>query len=133
MNVATNYQYAGPSFSKSAPLYFTTDNFATQYATLANPFPAGLAPPQGRTYGKLANWGFDNGSDLDTGVARNAEIYQWNLGLQHLSRAKSWSRRTTRQPRHPSALGRRIGFHAGAEFPALQHSQRAGGGTESYP
>ena len=29
MNVATNYQYAGPSFSKSAPLYFTTDNFAT--------------------------------------------------------------------------------------------------------
>ena len=84
MNVATNYQYAGPSFSKSAPLYFTKDNFVTQYATLANPFPAGLAPPQGRTYGKLANWGFDNGSDLDTGIARNAEIYQWNLGVQHL-------------------------------------------------
>ena len=84
MSVATNYQYAGPSFSKNAPLHFTTDNFATQYATLANPFPAGLAPPQGRTYGKLANWGFDNGSDLDTGVVRNAEIYQWNLGIQHL-------------------------------------------------
>ena len=84
MNVATNFQYAGPSFSKSAPLYFTTDNYVTQYATLENPFPAGLAPPQGRTYGKLANWGFDNGSDLDTGVARNAEIYQWNLGVQHL-------------------------------------------------
>src|SRR5439155_23193275 len=71
MNVATNFQYAGPSFSKSAPLYFTTDNFVTQYATLENPFPAGLAPPQGRTYGKLANWGFDNSSDLDTGIARN--------------------------------------------------------------
>ncbi len=84
MNVATNFQYAGPSFSKSAPLYFTTDNFVTQYATLENPFPAGLAPPQGRTYGKLANWGFDNGSDLDTGIARNAEIYQWNLGVQHM-------------------------------------------------
>jgi len=84
MNVATNYQYAGPSFSKAAPLYFTKDNFATQYATLENPFPAGLAPPQGRTYGKLANWGFDNSSDLDTGTVRNAEIYQWNLGLQHL-------------------------------------------------
>ena len=39
MNVATNFQYAGPSFSKSAPFYFTTDNFETQYATLANPFP----------------------------------------------------------------------------------------------
>ncbi len=84
MNVATNFQYAGPSFSKAAPLYFTTDNFATQYATLENPFPAGLAPPQGATYGKFANWGFDNSSDLDTGIARNAEIYQWNLGVQHL-------------------------------------------------
>jgi carboxypeptidase family protein/TonB-dependent receptor-like protein len=84
MNVATNFQYAGPSFSKNAPFYFTQDGFVTQYATLANPFPAGLAPPQGRTYGKLANWGFDNGSDLDTGTARNAEIYQWNLGVQHL-------------------------------------------------
>ncbi|HMH00083.1 MAG TPA: TonB-dependent receptor, partial [Terriglobales bacterium] len=84
MNVATNFQYAGPSFSKFAPLYFTKDNFATQYATLEDPFPAGLAPPQGRTYGKLANWGFDNSSDLDTGVVRSAEIYQWNLGIQRL-------------------------------------------------
>jgi hypothetical protein len=84
MNVATNYQYAGPSFSKFATLHFTNDNFVTQYATLENPFPAGLAPPQGRTYGELANWGFDNGSDLDTGVVRSAEIYQWNLGIQHL-------------------------------------------------
>jgi hypothetical protein len=84
MNVATNFQYAGPAFSKFAPLYFTKDNFVTQYATLSNPFPAGLSPPQGRTYGKLANWGYSNGSDLDTGVARSAEIYQWNLGLQHL-------------------------------------------------
>jgi hypothetical protein len=84
MNVATNFQYAGPSFSKLAPIYFTTDNFVTQYATLDNPFPAGLTLPQGRTYGKLANWGFSNGSDLDTGTVRNAEIYQWNLGVQHL-------------------------------------------------
>jgi len=84
MNVATNFQYAGPAFSKFAPLYFTKDNFVTQYATLSNPFPAGLAPPQGRTYGKLANWGYSNGSDLDTGVARSAEIYQWNLGVQHM-------------------------------------------------
>ncbi len=84
MNVATNFQYAGPSFSKFASMHFTNDNFVTQYATLSNPFPAGLAPPQGRTYGKLANWGFSNGSDLDTGVASSGEIYQWNLGVQHL-------------------------------------------------
>ncbi|MGH9502367.1 MAG: TonB-dependent receptor domain-containing protein [Terriglobales bacterium] len=83
MNVATNFQYAGPAFQKSANIYFSKDNFQTQYATLDNPFPAGLAPPQGTKYGQLAQWGFGNASDLDTGTARNAEIYQWNLGIQH--------------------------------------------------
>ncbi len=93
MNVATNFQYAGPAFAKTASMYFTKDNFGTQYAclgpspiqpTCSSPFPAGLAPPQGTTYGKLAQWGFGNSSDLDTGTARNAEIYQWNLGVQHM-------------------------------------------------
>ena len=84
MSVATNFQYAGPSFSKFDTMFFTLDNYVTQNATLSNPFPAGVSPPQGRTYGKLANWGFSNDSDLDTGIARSAEIYQWNLGVQHL-------------------------------------------------
>jgi len=84
MNVATNFQYAGPAFQKSANIYFTKDNFLTPSASLAQPFPAPLAPSQGTKYGKLAQWGFGSGSDLDTGVARNAEIYQWNIGLQHL-------------------------------------------------
>jgi hypothetical protein len=93
MNVATNFQYAGPAFAKTAEMFFTKDNFETQNAclgpspiqpTCTSPFPGGLAPPQGTTYGKLAQWGFGNSSDLDTGTARNAEIYQWNLGIQHL-------------------------------------------------
>ncbi|HKV76941.1 MAG TPA: TonB-dependent receptor [Candidatus Sulfotelmatobacter sp.] len=94
MNVATNFQYAGPPFAKTAQMYFTKDAYAHQYACLgpspiqgpncSSPFPAGLAPPQGRTYGSLAQWGFGNSSDLNTGVARNAEIYQWNLGIQRL-------------------------------------------------
>jgi len=84
MSVATNFQYAGPAFQKSANIYFTKDNYATQYATLSNPFPAGLAPPQGTKYGTLAQWGYGNASDLDTGTARNGEIYQWNIGIQHL-------------------------------------------------
>ena len=84
MNVATNFQYAGPAFQKSANIYFTKDNYESQYASLANPFPAGLAAPQGTKYGSLAQWGFSNASDLDTGVARNAEIYQWNVGIQRL-------------------------------------------------
>jgi carboxypeptidase family protein/TonB-dependent receptor-like protein len=93
MNVATNFQYAGPSFAKTATMYFTKDDYATQFACLGpsplqpncdSPFPGGLAPPQGTTYGKFAQWGFSNSSDLDTGTARNAEIYQWNLGIQHM-------------------------------------------------
>lgn len=93
MNVATNYQYAGPTFAKTAQMYFTKDDYATQFACLGpsplqpncdSPFPGGLAPPQGTTYGKLAQWGFGNSSDLDTNTARNAEIYQWNLGIQHM-------------------------------------------------
>ena len=84
MNVATNFQYAGPSFSRFANILFTKDNFQTQYATLSNPFPAGLTLPQGTKYGKLAQWGYSNASDLDTGTVRSAEIYQWNLGVQHL-------------------------------------------------
>jgi len=96
MNVATNFQYAGPAFQKSANIYFTKDNYQTQYACLGiypttsvnpncnGPFPAGLSGPQGTKYGSMAQWGFSNASDLDTGVAQNADIYQWNLGIQHL-------------------------------------------------
>jgi hypothetical protein len=84
MNVATNFQYAGPAFQKSANMYFTKDNYQTEFASLENPFPNGLAGPQGTKYGSLAQWGFGNPSDLDTGVARNAEIYQWNVGFQRL-------------------------------------------------
>jgi len=96
MNVATNFQYAGPAFAKTANMYFGLDNFAYQYACLGvypdtsqypgcnGPFPGGLALPQGTKYGKLAQWGFSNSSDLDTGTVRNAEIYQWNLGIQHM-------------------------------------------------
>ena len=38
MNVATNFQYAGPAFAKTAQMYFTKDNFQTQFATLATRF-----------------------------------------------------------------------------------------------
>ncbi len=54
MNVATNYQYPGTAFRKDGVVYFTKDNFQTQYATLENPFPTGLPAPQGTKYGPLA-------------------------------------------------------------------------------
>ena len=83
-NIATNFQYPGPAYTKSAPIYFSKDFYQTQYATLSNPFPAGLPPPQGRTYGKLAQWGFANESDLGYETPRNPELYQWSAGIQRL-------------------------------------------------
>jgi len=84
MSVATNFQYPGTAFRKSATMFFTLDNFATRSATLADPFPNGLTGPQGTQYGKLAEWGYANGNDVGTTEAQNADIYQWNLGMQRL-------------------------------------------------
>ena len=82
MSPATNFQYPGTAFSKTATMFFTNDNFATQSATLENPFPGGFTGPQGTQYGKLANWGYVDNNDLGTTAARDANIYQWNLGIQ---------------------------------------------------
>jgi hypothetical protein len=82
MSPATNYQLTGTAFRMTATMFFTNDNFVTQSATLENPFPGGFSGPQGQQYGKLANWGYANNNDLGTTTARDAEIYQWNLGVQ---------------------------------------------------
>ncbi|MGB8061389.1 MAG: TonB-dependent receptor [Candidatus Sulfotelmatobacter sp.] len=84
MSPATNFQYPGSAFRKTANLFFTNDNFATQSATLENPFPGGFSGPQGTQYGQFANWGYQNPNDLGTTAARDANIYQWNLGIQRL-------------------------------------------------
>jgi carboxypeptidase family protein/TonB-dependent receptor-like protein len=84
LNVATNFQFTGTAFGNFTPIRFTKDNFQTRFATLANPFPSGAPRAQGTKYGPLAVWGFPDSNSLDTGAARNAEIYQWNLGVQHL-------------------------------------------------
>src|SRR5450631_1526682 len=82
MSPATNFQLTGTAFRKTATMFFTNDNFATQSATLENPFPGGFTGPQGKQYGQLANWGYANNNDLGTSAARDANIYQWNLGIQ---------------------------------------------------
>ena len=84
LSPATNFQYPGTAFSTSDPVLFTTDNYQTQFATLENPFPLGISSPQGTAYGKLALWGYDNVNNLGTQEAQNANIFQWNLGIQHL-------------------------------------------------
>ncbi len=82
LNVATNFQYAGPAYAASPSIFFSKDSYQTRYATLANPFPAGIQQPQGTKYGKLAEWGLANNNNLDLEPARNAEICQWNIGIQ---------------------------------------------------
>ena len=84
MSPATNFQYPGSAFRKTANIFFTNDNFATQSATLTNPFPAGFTGPQGTQYGQFANWGYQNPNDLGTTAARDANIYMWNLGIQRM-------------------------------------------------
>jgi hypothetical protein len=83
-NVASNFQYPGTAFRKSATMFFTLDNFNDRSASLANPFPGGLTGPQDKQYGQLAEWGYANANDLGTTAAQNADIYQWNLGIQRL-------------------------------------------------
>ena len=84
MSPATNFQYPGTAFRKTATIFFTQSNFAngTPLASLANPFPSGFTGPQGAQYGALADWGYTNNNDLGTTAARDADIYQWNLGIQ---------------------------------------------------
>ncbi|MGA8212128.1 MAG: TonB-dependent receptor [Candidatus Sulfotelmatobacter sp.] len=82
MSPATNFQYPGSAFRKTANVFFTNNDFATQSATLENPFPTGFTGPQGTQYGQLANWGYPNPNDLGNTAARDADIYQWNLGVQ---------------------------------------------------
>lgn len=84
MSPATNFQYTGTAFRKTATIFFTQTDFAnTQpYATLENPFPTGFTGPQGMQYGKLADWGYSNGNDLGTTAARDADLYMWNVGIQ---------------------------------------------------
>jgi hypothetical protein len=84
MSPATNFQYPGSAFRKTANIFFTKDNFVHQSATLENPFPEGYTGPQGTQYGQFANWGYQNPNDLGTTAARDANIYQWNLGIQRL-------------------------------------------------
>jgi hypothetical protein len=84
LNVATNFQFVGTAFGNSNAILFSNDNFQTRLATLSNPFPNGFAFPKGKAAGPTALYGLANNNSLDTAPARNAEIYQWNLGVQHL-------------------------------------------------
>ncbi|MGC4053407.1 MAG: TonB-dependent receptor [Paludibaculum sp.] len=81
LSYATNWQYAGASWLRDIAIQGTKDGGVTQFATIENPFPVGFVLPPGNRYGALAEWGYPNynHASIDN---RNAEIYQWNLGVQ---------------------------------------------------
>jgi hypothetical protein len=78
----TNFQYPGAAYTASPEAFFSKDGGITRYATMEDPFPGGIPPAQGQEYGKLALWGLQNPNNLGTQTAKNAKIYQWNLGIQ---------------------------------------------------
>jgi hypothetical protein len=85
--VATNYQYPGAAYTASPEVFFSQDE-VTRDVTLENPFPNGVPVAQGQQYGKLALWGLSNQNNLGTTAAKDANIYQWNLGIQQAFPAK---------------------------------------------
>jgi hypothetical protein len=85
--VATNYQYPGAAYTASPEVFFSQDE-VTRDVTLENPYPGGVPAAQGQQYGKLALWGLSNQNNLGTTAAKDANIYQWNLGIQQAFPAK---------------------------------------------
>ena len=86
--VATNFQYPGAAYTSSPEVFFTQDGEVHRDATLENPFNGGVPAAQGTEYGKLALWGLSNQNNLGTQAAKDANIYQWNLGIQQAFPAK---------------------------------------------
>ncbi len=78
---ATNTQYIGPAFRSTAIWQPTQDFGFSSHATLSNPYPDGVPLPQGTRYGSANLWGYESSSALFREF-RNAEIYQWSLGVQ---------------------------------------------------
>jgi hypothetical protein len=81
LNFATNWQYGGTGWNKNVDVIFSKDGGITQYASLENPFPVGFVGPQQGKYGALTRWGYSN-HNRGSNTFRNAEIYQWNFGVQ---------------------------------------------------
>ncbi len=83
-NIATNFQYPGPPFYKSAPIYFSKDFYETQYATLKTHFRPDCRLPRATSTASWRNGDSATASDLSYETDRNPQIYQWSAGIQRL-------------------------------------------------
>ena len=82
LSFTTNWQYGGTAWNGSVPFNSTLDSGFTQVASMSNPFPNGFSFPQDGKYGAETLYGFANFNHAGLN-SRNAEIYQWNIGVQH--------------------------------------------------
>ncbi len=82
MSFATNWQYGGGAWQSFANSPSSLDGGITQLATMGDPFPLGFNLPQQGKYGPLSLWGY-GGENHGSDTFRVADIYQWNMGIQH--------------------------------------------------
>jgi hypothetical protein len=83
---ATVTGHTGSGFTTDSQINWTLDNGATQYATLANPYPQGLLIPPGNSLGDRTFLGLGAGTIARDNV--NPEMYSWNFSIQ---RELPWS------------------------------------------
>ena len=77
---ATVAGHTGSPFSLNPGVTWSLDSNATRYATLANPYPAGLQAPLGTSMGTSTLIGQGGNTILRQNV--NPEMYSWNVSLQ---------------------------------------------------
>jgi len=73
----------GPTtgFSQTTSLVPSNDSYVTPYATLSNPYPAGILTPIGSANGINSNLG--NGISFYTSNITNPYSVRWNFDIQH--------------------------------------------------
>jgi len=77
---ATVSGHTGSPFSLNPGITWTLDSNATRYATLSNPYPAGLQAPLGSTLGTSTLIG--QGGNTILRQNQNPEMYSWNVSFQ---------------------------------------------------
>ena len=125
-NIATNFQYPGPPFYKSAPIYFSKDFYQTQYATLENPFPGGTARLLRET--STASWRSGDSATPATLVTRPIATRRSTSGVPESSGCCPSdiviSRRLLREPQHAPVVGQFRNRYQKSELHSVQHSNK---------
>jgi len=80
-NYSTNPIEAQEGFSQTTSMVTTNNNNLTPAATLSNPFPGGIAQPQGSAAG-LATFNGQTVNFLNP-LMKNPYALNWNIGIQH--------------------------------------------------